>query len=377
MMIVRNLMGIVLAGGIAIAGSANDIAAAALEGAATVSDVVISRPIYPISAVAPVRVVTSLPIYAYIAREVGGSEVQVTSIAEPSQDAHFVQPKPSFALELRRADLFVTTGLDLELWVPALLDRAGNAAVVPGGPGYVSAHTGIDLVDVPASVDRSAGDIHIYGNPHIYTDPLNIAQIARNIASGLKKVAPDRAATFDAGLAAFTDQIHRRLFGDELVEMLGGATLENLARQGNLMGFLAGQTYEGAPLSNRLGGWLAAAAPFRNKQMICYHKDWAYFERLFQVTCTEFIEAKPGIPPTPRHVSRIIDLMRGQGLKVILTPTYYDRSRSDAVANRVGGTVVVVPMQPIIESKNGGTTRTYFDVVDNWVSSLARAFQAS
>src|SRR5690606_28200834 len=137
---------------------------------------------------------------------------------------------------------------------------------------------------------------------------------------------------------------------------------------GKLFSFLEGQEYEGKPLIDRLGGWLAAAAPFRNQRIICYHKDWAYFERLFQVTCAEFIEAKPGIPPTPRHVSRIIELMRGEGIKVILTPTYYDRSRSDVVANRVGGKVVVVPMQPSITQSSAGTPRTYFEIVDNWVN---------
>jgi len=329
------------------------------------------------ASVAPIRVVTTLPVYAFIAREIGGSEVEVRSIAEPSQDAHFVQPRPSFARELRRADLFVTTGLDLELWVPALLDRASNSDVVPGGKGYVSAHSGIELLDVPASADRSAGDIHIYGNPHIYTDPLNIVQVARNITRGLKNIAPERADHFDAGLAAFTEEIYRRMWGSELVELLGGQTLEALTKQGNLHAFLDNQEYEGSPLSKRLGGWIAAAQPLKGQEMICYHKDWAYFEKLFQVRCIEFIEAKPGIPPTPRHVSRIIDLMRDQGIRVILTPSYYDRSRSEAVASRVGGTVVVVPMQPILNARNGDSERSYYDVVDNWISSLVQAFQAT
>ena len=132
-------------------------------------------------ALAPVRVVATLPVYADIVKQIGGDQVEVTSIAGPSEDAHSVRPKPSFALDLRRADMFVTTGLDLELWVPALLDKANNPRVLEGGRGYVTAYSGIELLQIPATADRSAGDVHIYGNPHLHTDPLRTIQIARNV----------------------------------------------------------------------------------------------------------------------------------------------------------------------------------------------------
>ena len=157
----------------------------------------------------PLRVVASLPVYASIAKAVGGDEVEVVSIASPNEDSHFVRPKPSFALELRRADLFVTTGLDLELWAPALLDKAGNSNVIEGSRGYVTAYTGIELLDIPTAADRSQGDVHIYGNPHVHTDPLRALQVARNITTGLKRIAPDRAAHFDAGLAAYRSEERR------------------------------------------------------------------------------------------------------------------------------------------------------------------------
>ena len=127
---------------------------------------------------APVRVVATLPIYAEITQQIGGQEVMVSSIANPNEDAHFVRPKPSFALDIRRADMFVTTGLDLELWVPTLLDRAGNSNVLEGGRGYVTAYTGVELLDVPVTADRSGGDVHIFGNPHLTTDPLRTLQVA-------------------------------------------------------------------------------------------------------------------------------------------------------------------------------------------------------
>ena len=120
---------------------------------------------------AAIKIVTSLTTYGAIAREIVGDKGTVTSIAQGDEDPHFVQPKPSFVAVLRDADLFVTTGLDLELWVPPLLDRAGNRKVSEGGPGYVTAYTGIQLLEVPTSLSRSEGDIHQDGNPHIHTDP--------------------------------------------------------------------------------------------------------------------------------------------------------------------------------------------------------------
>ena len=321
---------------------------------------------------APVRVVATLPVYASLAREIGGAEVTAISIADPGEDAHFVRPKPSFALELKRADLFITTGLDLELWVPTILDKAGNPDVLEGGRGYVSAHTGITLLDIPAAADRSAGDVHIYGNPHLHTDPLRALQIARNIAAGLTRVAPDRRGVWESNLASFEDRLHRRLFGERLVEALGGPTLERLALSGGLTRFLGTQQHEGRPLRELLGGWLKQAEALEGQRILCYHKSWAYFEQRFGVTCADYVEVKPGIPPTPRHVARLVELMRGGGVRVLLAETYFDRARVDAVAQRGGATAVVVPMQ----TGARGAVGDYFGLVDVWVGSLARAVGA-
>src|SRR3954469_9230497 len=135
-------------------------------------------------AASPPKIVTSLTTYGAIAREIVGDKGTVTSIAQGDEDPHFVQPKPSFVAVLRDADVFVTTGLDLELWVPPLLDRAGNRKVSEGGPGYVTAYTGIQLLEVPTSLSRSEGDIHVDGNPQIPTHPLNGIIIAPNIPGG-------------------------------------------------------------------------------------------------------------------------------------------------------------------------------------------------
>jgi zinc/manganese transport system substrate-binding protein len=317
-----------------------------------------------------VKVVTSLTTYGAIAREIVGDRGVVKSIATGDENPHYVQPKPSFVPLLAQADVFVTTGLDLELWVPALLDKASNPKVTEGGPGYVAAYAGIDLLDVPTSYSRSQGDIHVYGNPHIWTSPLNAMQVARNILTGLKRVSPGNADYFTQREKDFEDRIHQALFGEDLVKLLGGATLADLDRQGKLLDFLKAKQYQGAPLLNRLGGWLKEAMPFRGKPIACYHKEWDYFSREYDVPCVDYIEPKPGIPPTPGHVLEVINKMRTQHIQVLLSTNYYDRNQVMEVAQKTGGKAVIVP------SNTGGAAgiNTYFDLMNLWISELARAF---
>jgi zinc/manganese transport system substrate-binding protein len=318
----------------------------------------------------PVKVVTSLTTYAAIAREIVGDRGQVNAIGSPYENPHYVQPKPSFAPLIASADLFVTTGLDLELWVPALLDKANNPKVTEGGPGYVAAYAGVSLLDVPASYSRTQGDIHVFGNPHIWTDPLNAVQIARNILTGLKRVAPDQADYFTAREQDFEQRIYGALYGDELVKLLGGEALANLDRQGKLFEFLDTHKYEGAPLSSRLGGWLKEGLGFRGKALVCYHKEWDYFSREFDVPCVDYIEPKPGIPPTPSHVQEVIEKMKQQKIQVLLSTSYYDRNQVQEVAARTGAKAVIVP------GNAGGEpgTDSYIGLMSLWVQALQRAF---
>ncbi|MGB5998953.1 MAG: metal ABC transporter substrate-binding protein, partial [Thermoanaerobaculia bacterium] len=183
---------------------------------------------------AQVQVVTTLSAYASIANAVGGERVEAVAISRGDEDAHFVKPKPSFALMLKKADLFVTTGLDLELWAPAVVDKSGNKKIRDGQPGFVSASQGVPMLDVPESVSREGGDVHIYGNPHIHTSPLNAKIVAANIAAGLKRVDPEGAAAYDVNLAEFNRRLDEKLYGKDLVELLGAEVLDPLARQGKL-----------------------------------------------------------------------------------------------------------------------------------------------
>ncbi len=317
----------------------------------------------------PIRVVSSLPVYASIAELIGGDRVEVSSIARGDEDAHFVKPKPSYALMLKRADLFITTGLDLELWAPVLIDKSRNRKIRRGEAGWVSASEGVPLLDVPETVDRSAGDVHVYGNPHVFTSPLNAKLVAGNIAAGLKRVDPAGTADYDANLAAFVERIDQAMYGPELVELLGAATLDPLARQGKLIDFLSAREYHGQKLIEHLGGWLGRGRAFRGRQAVAYHKNWVYFTELFGLEIHDYVEPKPGIPPSARHVKALIDHIQSEDIQVLLAATYFSHSQVETIAERTGCRAVQVPLGTGIQGADD-----YFQLVDLWVDRLVAAF---
>lgn len=314
------------------------------------------------------EVVTTLPTYAAIAAAVGGERVRVRSISRGDEDAHFVKPKPSYALMLKNADLFVTTGLDLEIWAPTLVDKSGNRSIRDGQPGFVNASQGVALLDVPAVADRSAGDVHIYGNPHISTSPLNAKIIAVNIAAGLRRVDPAGVATYDANLERFQRRIDEALYGAELTELLGAEVLDPLARQGKLVDWLADQELAGEPLAGKLGGWLGKGAAFRGERILAYHKNWVYFTELFGLEVVGFVEPKPGIPPSARHVHDLVQLVERDGIRVLLAASYFSSRQIDIIAERTGCRTVQVPLGPAEI-----TGEAYFELVEDWIERLAAA----
>ena len=321
-------------------------------------------------AIAAVKVVTTLSSYASIAASIGGDRVEVHPISRGDEDAHFVKPKPSFALLLRDADLFVTTGLDLELWAPTLVDKSGNRRIRDGQPGFVSASQGVPLLDVPAVADRSAGDVHIFGNPHIFTSPLNAKIIAANIAAGLIRVDAAGADRYRENLVSFQDRIDRSLFGDRLVEVLGGQVLDDLTRQGRLIDFLETQVLDGRPLIEALAGWLGEALELRGGRIVAYHKNWIYLTDLFGLEVIGYVEPKPGIPPSARHVHELVEKIESERIRVLLAANYFSRQKVDAIATRTGISAVRVPMGPGVEG-----VEDYFQLIDLWVSSLVQGFE--
>jgi ABC-type Zn uptake system ZnuABC Zn-binding protein ZnuA len=330
---------------------------------------VITALLVPARGEAKLRVVTTLPDYASIARAIGGDRVEVQAIVQGDQDAHFIRPKPSFINLVRNADVLISTGLDLELWLPTVVNKSGNTHVRSGEPGYVAASQGMTLLEKPKVMSRSEGGVHIYGNPHVNCSPINMKVAARNIATGLITNDPDGKSQYQANLDALLDRMDRRLFGDDLVEFIGGETLCKLAEKGTLVSFLNEHEFRDRPLIDYLGGWAGAMMPLRGTPIVTYHKNWVYFVRLFGLEEAGTVEPKPGIPPSPKHVTELVTLMRSRGIKLLLAANYFDRQKIETVAGRVGATAVIVPLYV------GGVDGVddYFALVDYWLDHILAA----
>ncbi len=314
--------------------------------------------------------VSTLPDYASIAAYLGGERVSVESIAAGYQDAHFVAAKPSFARSMSGADLFITTGLDLELWAPVLIDKSRNPRIREGAVGYVSAAQGVPLMDIPKNPNRSAGDIHIFGNPHIHTDPLRGILIASNILVGLRKVDPGGSALYEKNFEEYKAETYRRLFGAELVELVGGDQLARLSWDKQLDAFLDGNQYDGRLLRAMLGGWLEEASCLRGKQVIAYHKNWVYFADRFGIEIVDYVEDKPGIPASARHLVDLVERIKANDIKALVTSNYYDERAPKSIEEKTGAKAIIAPLSV------GGTpeAKTYFDLFDIWIRELRAVF---
>ena len=273
-----------------------------------------------------IKVVTTLTDLKSIAELIGGDKVSVTSIATGYQNPHFVDPKPSYIMNLSSANLFVTVGLDLETgWSPQLLTSSRNPKIQKGAAGYVDASENIPLLQVPSSANRGEGDIHIYGNPHYWLDPLNGKIIARNIANGLERVDPANKSYYEANLKAFNDKIDAKM-----------------------------------------KEWAAKLAPFKGSPIIAYHNEWVYFETRFGLHIVDFMEPKPGIPPTPSQLVKVIDEVNSNKIKVIISSPYFTTSSSDVVAKQTG--VKVLTLATSVSAFD--SIKNYFDLFDYDIAQL-------
>ena len=280
---------------------------------------------------ATIRVVTTTQDTRSITEIIGGKTVSVFAIATGYQNPHFVDPKPSYIIKLSNADMYVTLGLDLEAgWSPQLLTSSRNVKIQRGSEGYVDASIGVDLKQVPSSINRAEGDIHIFGNPHYWLDPLNGKIIARNICNGLEKVSPENKGLYEANLRSFDEQIDARI-----------------------------------------KAWSAAMAPFRGAKVIAYHNEWVYFETRFGLHIVDFMEPKPGIPPTPSQLVKIIKEVKENNIKVIITSPYFTTSSSDVVSKQTGAkTVVLATSVGAFDS-----IKTYYDLFDYDIKLITAALK--
>jgi zinc/manganese transport system substrate-binding protein len=276
-------------------------------------------------------VVATTPDLAALAKVIGGDAVEVKALAKPTEDPHYVDAKPSHIVTLNRADVLIEGGAELELgWLPPLLESARNNKIAAGSPGRIVASQGIRMLEVPATFDRSRGDIHPFGNPHFLLDPLNVKLIVAKIAEHFALVDPKEAARFKANLETFD-----------------------------------------AALDVKLAEWQKQLALYRGAKIVTYHRDFVYLAQRFNLEVVETLEPKPGIAPSPAHLAKVIATMKAQNARVILVQPYQNRKTAETVARHTNAVVLDIGQQPGAH-KN---TDTYFELMDNIVGTLATAFR--
>jgi len=279
---------------------------------------------------AKLNVVATTPDLAAIAKEIGGDNIDLTTLAKPTEDPHFVDAKPSFIVKLNRADVLVEGGAELEIgWLPALLDQSRNEKLASGAPGHVACAQGIQLLEVPSTLDRSKGDIHAAGNPHYVIDPMNGRQVAQRIADAFCALDAKSGDSYRANLKKFTDA-----------------------------------------LDSKMIEWQRALAPFKGREIVAYHNSWPYFGERFGLKIDLFLEPKPGIPPTPAHLAEVILQMKDRKVNVIIVDPYLNRRTAETVARNTGADVIDVAQFP---GGVKGTEGGYLQLIDYLVNSLAKA----
>jgi zinc/manganese transport system substrate-binding protein len=280
---------------------------------------------------AKLKVVATLPDLGALAREVGGDKVDVSVLAKPTEDSHFVDARPSFVVQLRDADVLIDGGAELEIgWLPPLLQNARNAKIDVGKPGRIQASQGVRLMNAPANASRAAGDVHALGNPHFVVDPIIAKTVAQHIAQAFSAVDSANAAAYDANYKKFETTINAKL-----------------------------------------QEWGAAMLPFKGQNVVAYHDSWPYFAHRFGLNIDTFLEPKPGIPPSPSHLAEVIEKMKTQKIKAIIIEPFHDRKIAEKVASATGAKVVEFAQYP---GALPGTD-SYVKLIDKLVANLSAALK--
>ena len=283
------------------------------------------------SAASKLNVITSTEDLSAIGREIGGDHITIESIAKGYQDPHFVEPKPSFLLKLQKADLLAVVGLQLEIgWLPPLITQSGNSKIQVGAKGYFDVSNACEILEIPtATVTRADGDVHPLGNPHFWLDPENGRRIARAFKDKLSEMQPADAAFFDHNLKDFEQR-----------------------------------------LTDAEKRWDAQMAPYKGHKVVTYHRSLPNFAKRFGLDVVDYVEPKPGIPPTPSHTLEVINKMKQENIKLILVEPYFDMRTPNSIAQQAGGTAIV-----LLPSVGGEKqVQTYFQLFDYDINLLATAF---
>jgi len=281
---------------------------------------------------AEIKVVATTEDLAALTREVGGDKVKVDALARGYQDPHFVEAKPSFILKLHSADLLVLVGRDLEIgWLPPLIQQSRNKNVQVGAAGYLDASLTVRILEIPTGqITRAMGDVHPLGNPHYWLDPENGRRVATAIRDKLSQMSPNDAAYF----ASRYDDFDKRLVEAEK-------------------------------------GWDALMAPYKGLKIVTYHRSWPNFADRFGLEVVDYVEPRPGIPPSPSHTLELIATMKRLGIKIMLVEPYFDLKTPQSIARETGARVLVMP--PSVGGEKEITD--YFKLFDYDIGLLVAAIK--
>jgi zinc/manganese transport system substrate-binding protein len=279
-----------------------------------------------------IRIVATIPDLADMTRQVGGDLVDVTSLATGVEDIHAVPMKPSFAVLLNRADAVVLMGLEAEhAFLPALIEASRNSKIRRDAPGYIDSSVYVTPLEPPTRLDRSQGDQHPMGNPHINLDPVMGKSMARAIADGLSRLYPENAGTFRANATAYT-----------------------------------------AKLDEHIARWQQEAAPLKGKKIVSYHPDLIYFAERFGMISFGTIEIRAGVDPTPGHIEELRQAMLRQKVEFVVRELHYPAGLAETIARQTGAQLVELPAMA------GGMpeTKDYISFVDYNVRTMVKAATA-
>lgn len=260
----------------------------------------------PQAAEMKLKIVTSTTLFADLVRQVGRERVEVKSIASPKFNIHFIEPKPSDVRAVSKADLYVFAGLDLEAWSDPLVEAAGKLELFRGGSKSLDLSQGIRLLKTPEGpVSRSEGDMHLFGNPHYQLDPENAAIMAGTIRTKLKEMDPQGSAAYEENHKRFLEK-----------------------------------------LKTKISEWRALCKNCAGKEIYSYHDDIVYFTEFLGLKSELFLESKPGVPPSPKHLELLETRARNGAVRAIVMPTYYPKQAAERLAKRIGVPVVSVAQNP-------------------------------
>jgi zinc/manganese transport system substrate-binding protein len=286
----------------------------------------------PLAAQAKLTIFTCEPEWAALAKEIGGKLVKADSATNALQDPHYIQARPSLIAKIRRADLLVCSGAQLEIgWLPMLLRKGNNGKVNPGGAGYFQASRYVKRLEVPASVDRSQGDVHPEGNPHVQTNPYNILLIADALTERMSKLDPKDADSYRKGLEDFK------------------------------------QRWKAA-----MAGWEKRAAPLRGKRVITHHKSWVYLESWLGMTEVANLEPVPGVPPTAGHLSKLLQQFGNHGADFIIRAPFQSPKASAWLSQRTGIPAVMLPLTVGGSDKATDLFSWMDDILDRLLNALSQ-----